>query len=306
MEYFKLKMKALPRISFAATNSEELTKSEKVERNGYSMVRYVDSGTMDITLQGREKVVLESGDYFITPANIPYRFTVQEGCTISMFSFFLDNGIEELVPQEEIEFEHSDNCVYVDIESLFIPIKGKLLPTDRAYYALKQLISEYDRTGEYVNVCTAAKVLEFFLALAMSSLDRIEPSTGRMASERCYSYCERIDEYIEKNYAQPITMTTISSLLMLHENYISRVYKRIRGITIMQHLLDVRIDKAKKLLMTNRYSVAEISKMVGFRSQRYFITTFKRIERVTPGKYYDLQLKQRVYTYDPPEFIDPE
>ena len=208
--------------------------------------------------------------------------------------------------EEEIEFEHSDNCVYVDIESLFIPIKGKLLPTDRAYYALKQLISEYDRTGEYVNVCTAAKVLEFFLVLAMSSLDRIEPSTGRMASERWYSYCERIDEYIEKNYAQPITMTTISSLLMLHENYISRVYKRIRGITIMQHLLDVRIDKAKKLLMTNRYSVAEISKMVGFRSQRYFITTFKRIERVTPGKYYDLQLKQRVYTYDPPEFIDPE
>ena len=101
-------------------------------------------------------------------------------------------------------------------------------------------------------------------------------------------------------------MTTISSLLMLHENYIIRVYKRMRGETVMQHLLDVRIKNAKQLLMTNRFTVAEIAKMVGFRNQRYFITTFKRIERVTPGKYYDLQLNQRVYTYDPPEFIDPE
>ena len=74
----------------------------------------------------------------------------------------------------------------------------------------------------------------------------------------------------------------------------------------MQHLLNVRIEKAKKLLMTKRYGVAEIAKMVGFRNPRYFIATFKRIEQVTPGKYYDSQFNQRVFTYDPPEFIDPD
>ena len=62
----------------------------------------------------------------------------------------------------------------------------------------------------------------------------------------------------------------------------------------------------KKLIMMNRYGIAEIAKMVGFRNSRYFITTFKRIERVTPGKYYDMQLTHRVFTYDLPEFIDPE
>ena len=306
MEYFKLKMKALPRISFAATYSESATNSDSVTGNNYSMVRYVDSGEVEIILQGREKTMVKSGEYFITPANVPYEYTIRKGSIISMFSCFLDVGVEELIPQEEIQLEHPDNCVYVDIESLFIPIKGTLLPKTRAYLALKQLISEYDRTGEYVNVCTAAYAVEFFIALAMSDLDQNKSATGREENERLYSYCDRIDEYIEKNYSQPITMATISNLLMLHENYISRVYKRIRGESIMQHLLDVRMEKAKKLIMMNRYGIAEIAKMVGFRNSRYFITTFKRIERVTPGKYYDMQLTHRVFTYDPPEFIDPE
>ena len=270
------------------------------------MVRYVDSGEFEIVLQGREKVVVKSGEYFIAPANVPYEYTIRKGSIISMFSFFLDSGIEKLIPQEEIQLEHPDNCVYVDIESLFVPMKGMLLPRMQAYCALKRLISEYDRTGEYVNVCTAAQAVEFFIALAMSNLDQNKSSANREENDRLYSYCDRIDEYIEKNYSQPITMTTISNLLMLHENYISRVYKRIRGETIMEHLLDVRIEKAKKLLMMNREGIAEIAKMVGFRNPRYFITTFKRIERVTPGKYYDMQLTHRLFTYDPPEFIDPD
>ena len=306
MEYFKLKMKALPRISFAATYSESGTNGDSVTGNSYSMVRYVDSGEMEITLQGREKAVVKSGEYFIAPANVPYEYTIRKGSIISMFSYFLDVGVEALIPQEEIQLEHPDNYVYVDIESLFIPMQGVLLPKTRAYHALKQLISEYDRTGEYVNVCTASYAVEFFIALAMSNLDQNKSATASEENERLYSYCDRIDEYIEKNYSQPITMATISNLLMLHENYISRVYKRIRGETIMQHLLDVRIEKAKKLIMMNRYGIAEIAKMVGFRNSRYFITTFKRIERVTPGKYYDMQLTHRVFTYDLPEFIDPE
>ena len=53
MEYFKLKMKAMPRISFAATYSESLTQSDSVQGNNYTMVRYVDSGEVEILLQGR-------------------------------------------------------------------------------------------------------------------------------------------------------------------------------------------------------------------------------------------------------------
>ena len=67
MEYFKLKMKALPRISFAATYSESGANGDSVTGNSYSMVRYVDSGEMEITLQGREKAVVKSGEYFIAP-----------------------------------------------------------------------------------------------------------------------------------------------------------------------------------------------------------------------------------------------
>lgn len=306
MEYYRLKMKALPRISFAATNSEPAGRVELVKGNDYSMVRYVDSGTMEIKLENREKVLIKSGEYFISPANVPYEYEIRDGCIVTMFSFYLDQGVEELVPREKICFDHSDNFLYVDIESLFIPVKGNILPSERAYHMLKQLVSDYDRMGEYVNVCASVKVTDFFLTLAMKNLDQLKQGAQRSGSDRINSYCDRIDEYIEKNYALPITMTTISNLLVMHENYISRVYKRIRGVTVMQHLRDVRIERAKKLLASNRYDVKDIAKMCGFRDQKYFIAIFRRVEHVSPGKYYEKLLDQRVYTYDPPEFIDPE
>ena len=53
----------------------------------------------------------------------------------------------------------------------------------------------------------------------------------------------------------------------------------------MQHLLNVRIEKAKKLLMTKRYGIAEIAKMVGFSSIHYFSRYFKEKEGVTPVEY---------------------
>ena len=300
-----LKMRAMPRVSFAVTDKSSDTLREKVEDNIYTMFRYVDSGQVTITFENGEKITASKGEYVITPARIAYEYACESGTISGMFSFYLDDGIERLVDREEIEFEHSDNYVYVDIESLFIPIKGRLLPSEKPYQALKQLIGNYDGEQEYMNITAGVKVAELFVGLAERSINEIK---GAEKTERGNSeiYCDRIDKYIEKNYMYPITMTTISRLLVKHENYISRIYKTIRGITVMQHLRNVRIEKAKELLVTGKYSVAQVAKMVGFHDAKYFISTFKTVESISPGKYQQSLFGERTFSYDLPEFIDEE
>ena len=303
MKFYKLKMKALPRISYAASNKEEKGYSQRVVDNyGYTALRFVDTGKMEINILG-SKLVLGSGNYIITPANIPYEYRVLEDCVFSMFSFFLDEGVQDVVDRDQIVFEHSKNYVYVEIESLFVPLYDRIGLTEIPYKKLKSLISNYDGATEYINVTASADCVDFFVELAKNSLPKIM-NAENSDPNRLEVYCNRIDEYINEYYSQPITMTTISGLMIMHENYIGHIYKKMRGITVMQHLKNVRMEKAKKLLSTNKYSVAQVAKMVGYRDTRYFITTFRKIEKISPGKYYDSFLRQRVFSYDPPEYLD--
>ncbi len=304
-KFYKIKTKSLPRVSFAVTTREGAEKRDRIENNAFTAVRYVDTGKLEVVFNNEEKITVGSGEYCIYPKNSVSESIIHKNTTTTIFSFFIDDGEDGLVSQADVAFEHSDNYKYVDIESLFVLRTGKLMPSDRAYYELKQLVHKYDGIGEYVNANASAHVWNFFLELANAQVQLIKGTTEDTKS-KTQLYCDRIDEYIEKNYMQPITMTTIADLLVLHENYISRIYKQVRGLTVVEHLRNVRINKAKTLLAQKKYTVAQVAKMVGFQNVKYFIAVFKKVERVSPGKYYHSLFEHRLYSYDLPEYIDEE
>ncbi len=304
-KFYKIKTKSLPRVSFAVITRESVEKRDRIENNEYTAVRYVDSGKIDVFFENGEKFTVSSGEYCIYPRNTLSETVLHKNTTTTVFSFFIDEGTDGLVAQSDVSFDRSDNYKYVDIESLYVLRTGKIAPSDKAYYELKQLVHKYDGIGEYVNANAASHVWNFFIELANSQVAVVKGTTGEKKN-KTQLYCDRIDEYIEKNYMQPITMTTVADLLVLHENYISRIYKQVRGLTVVEHLRNVRINKAKTLLAQNKYTVAQVSKMVGFQNVKYFIAVFKKVERVSPGKYYHSLFEHRLYSYDLPEYIDEE
>ncbi len=300
---YALKMTSLPRVSFAVTSSENALRRDRIEGNEYIVVRYVDTGKIDVHFDSGEKYTLGSGEYCIYPRFTSSWTEIHKNTTTTVFSFFADGGVDEIISQRDIEFEHSDNYQYVDLEKLFLTRVGKIAPSERAYYEIKQLVHKYDGMGEYVNANAASHVLNFFVELANTQAESLK-GNAIDKKNKTQLYCDRIDEYIEKNYMQPITMTTVADLLVLHENYISRIYKQVRGLTVVEHLRNVRIRHAKALLAQNKFTVAQVSKMVGFQNVKYFIAVFKKLERVSPGKYYHSLFEQRLYSYDLPEFSE--
>ncbi len=304
-KYYTIKTKSLPRVSFAVISRDVAGRVDKIENNEYIVVRYVDTGKMDVYFENGEKYTLSSGEYCIYPRHTVSESVIHKNTTTTVFSFFIDEGSDGVRAKEEIEFERSNNYQYVDIESLFVSLTGKIAPSERAYYELKQLVHKYDGIGEYANANASAHAWNFFVELANTQVEQLKGIDGKKKN-KTQQYCDRIDEYIEKNYMQPITMTTVADLLILHENYISRIYKQIRGLTVIEHLRNVRIRHAKSLLAQNKYTVAQVSKKVGFQNVKYFIAVFKKLERVSPGKYYHSLFEHRLYSYDLPEYIDEE
>jgi YesN/AraC family two-component response regulator len=92
-------------------------------------------------------------------------------------------------------------------------------------------------------------------------------------------------EIIDKDYAQPLSLTTLSSRVCIHPTYLSNLFKKQVGIPLVEYINRRRIEQAKKLLEDPLNKIFWISEQVGFMNQRYFSQVFKRITGLTPVEY---------------------
>ena len=95
-----------------------------------------------------------------------------------------------------------------------------------------------------------------------------------------------IREYIETHFTDSsMNISTIADAIGKKSRHISRVFKDETQEGILDYINELRISKAKLLLRTEKYSLEEVSEMVGYASYKTFRRIFVKITGVTPGKY---------------------
>ncbi|MEK4064056.1 MULTISPECIES: response regulator transcription factor [Paenibacillus] len=95
----------------------------------------------------------------------------------------------------------------------------------------------------------------------------------------------KIIEYIGEHYDRDITVKSMSRYVMMGENYISALFKKKTGHTLIHYLHGVRMEKAAVFLRETDLPVHEVGHRVGFPSDNYFIKIFKRWTGCTPSQY---------------------
>jgi YesN/AraC family two-component response regulator len=103
--------------------------------------------------------------------------------------------------------------------------------------------------------------------------------------------------YINENVDKRLTLKDISKSVGYSVSYISAVFKKHLGTSLINYFLKVRITKAKQLIEENKYSFNEIAELLGFDSVQYFSTQFKKIAKLTPSQYATM-LKVSKYNFD--------
>ena len=103
--------------------------------------------------------------------------------------------------------------------------------------------------------------------------------------------------YINENVDKRLTLKDISKSVGYSVSYISAVFKKHLGTSLINYFLKVRIMKAKQLIEENKYSFNEIAELLGFDSVQYFSTQFKKIAKLTPSQYATM-LKVSKYNFD--------
>ncbi|MBE7081976.1 MAG: AraC family transcriptional regulator [Clostridiales bacterium] len=85
--------------------------------------------------------------------------------------------------------------------------------------------------------------------------------------------------------AEHIDLNEISFRVGFSKSYIKSQFKKKTGVSIIQYYIDMKIDKAKKLLSQQKFTISEISDMLGFGSIYYFSRQFKLQTEMSPTEY---------------------
>lgn len=95
----------------------------------------------------------------------------------------------------------------------------------------------------------------------------------------------RILKHIHMNIESYISLQTISEELKLSKPYISLAFKEHMGVTVMNYITNLKINRAKTILTTSTQSILEISQLLGFHDSSHFCKVFKTVTGVTPREY---------------------
>lgn len=99
-------------------------------------------------------------------------------------------------------------------------------------------------------------------------------------------YMQKSYDYILNNYKlHNFDYDELCKISGLKYTYFNELFKKTYGMTPVRLVTKLKIDYAKELLVTGRYSVAEISEMCGFANTYYFSTVFKKQTGFAPSKY---------------------
>jgi transcriptional regulator GlxA family with amidase domain len=96
---------------------------------------------------------------------------------------------------------------------------------------------------------------------------------------------KKVIDYMNENYTAGVSCAEMANLIKMDKFGFIRSFKAQTSKTPYEYLLDLKIEKAKKMLKASEYSITEISMLCGFSSHSHFTSTFKKKAGISPTEY---------------------
>ena len=94
-----------------------------------------------------------------------------------------------------------------------------------------------------------------------------------------------ITRYLQAHLAEEVSLGVLAEEFHLNPQYISQLFKSEIGVNFLTYFTNIRMEQAKKLLLTTSLPIAEVSEQSGYADYRVFTKVFKKSEGVTPSQY---------------------
>ena len=113
------------------------------------------------------------------------------------------------------------------------------------------------------------------------------------AAEAASNPVSAVLEYVRGHLSEPLTVADLADLVNLSPSAFAHLFRDVTGRSPYQFVKEIRLDRARELLVDGDFTVARISKEVGYASVSHFISEFRGRFGATPRAYCDAHALHR-------------
>lgn len=192
--------------------------------------------------------------------------------------------IRELIRPKDYQSFSTSLRTYCDTDIPFETLRLDMIKVLTALSAFHTPFSDSAKDNEYVQELQKAQsrlrliqVLEAYAMLCLTTSDAFQEVTNPLIRE--------VITFIRKNYSKPINLQTVARTFQVSDSYLSRLYRKETGQSLVRSLNERRIQAAKILLEDPTMRIFEISSAVGISDSTYFAHLFLKYTKMTPTEY---------------------
>lgn len=233
---------------------------------------YVDSGSVQIESDAYTGPLNDGQALIYRPGQKhTIRSTPKQWTKVVLIGFVCDHEILDRLSIRPMRMSRILQEIIFDVQrentNIFLPPYG--LP----YRAEMEI-----RPGRAFACYQMARLkMESFLIHFIRTFD--QPEDSRRQSQ---AIVEKVHYHISKNATEKITLAELGQMYNINKNALCTLFKRAYGITIIDYINTVRVNRAKVFLRQGDLSITQIAELVGFTSVHYFSRVFKQYTQLSP------------------------
>ena len=208
--------------------------------------------------------------------------------TRTMLEKFLNNGAEDEIdefvdvyinelPEENLKSVLMRQYIIMDAYIVMMSFCEKIEGIEAEMQAQSEELKNSMKT-----IQTLEEIKNYIRMLLKKIIGVRDTISGRRYSD----IIEIAKDQIRKTYmSDEISLNTIAAEVGMSPSYFSSIFSKEMGKTFVEYLTEIRMDRAKELLMCSSMKTSEIGYEVGYKDPHYFSYIFKKTQNCTPKEF---------------------
>lgn len=208
--------------------------------------------------------------------------------TRTMLEKFLNNGAEDEIdefvdvyinelPEENLKSVLMYQYIIMDAYIVMMSFCEKIEGIEGEMQAQSEELKNSMKT-----IQTLEEIKNYIRMLLKKIIGVRDTISGRRYSD----IIEIAKDQIRKTYmSDEISLNTIAAEVGMSPSYFSSIFSKEMGKTFVEYLTEIRMDRAKELLMCSSMKTSEIGYEVGYKDPHYFSYIFKKTQNCTPKEF---------------------
>jgi AraC-like DNA-binding protein len=264
----------------------------------FELVIILDGTAVHLTCEANYP--LAAGDCFVIQPGVAHGYG--QSCQLELCNILFDPGRLPL-PREELsplpgyhalfELEPSFRKTHRFQSRLFLPPDLRRQVMEWAFQLEEELKIKQDGY-RFLGLALLVRMIGF--------LSRAYTSMTAPAS-RTLVAVNRVVSHMERHYANPMRLSDLARMAHMCERSLQRYFLQAFGMTPIDYLNRLRIDKACHLLGKHDLTVSQVADAVGIPNSNYFARLFHRLTDISPTAYRlsTTRLRQPIHLLGVPE-----